>query len=109
MGKHFLLNLYQVDPILLREMDSFIEFIGPQLYDCMAEVLSESSHKFPGEGGFTYLALLSTSHFSIHTWPENSCAAVDMFSCGEILSEALISYVNKYFSPSSYDLKMIHR
>lgn len=109
MGKHFLLNLHGVDAVLLREMEGFIEFIGPQLYDCMAEVLSESSHKFPGEGGYTYLALLSTSHFSIHTWPENNCAAVDMFSCGEIMSEALVSYVVKFFNPSSYDLKMINR
>lgn len=109
MGKHFLLDLFGIDPILLREMDGFINFIGPELSDCMAEVLSESSHKFPGPGGFTYLALLSTSHFSVHTWPENGCCAVDMFSCGEIMSDALISYVIKYFSPGSYNIKMVSR
>lgn len=109
MGKHFLLDLYGVDALLLKEMEGFIDFIGPMLNDCMAEVLSESSHKFPGAGGYTYLALLSTSHFSIHTWPENNCAAVDMFSCGEILSDALVSYVTKYFSPKSYNLKMVSR
>lgn len=109
MGKHFLLNLYNVDPVLLCEMDPFIQFIGPELHDCMADVLAESSYKFPGPGGYTYLALLSTSHFSIHTWPEKGCAAVDMFSCGEIMSEQLVSYVNKYFNPGSYDLKMITR
>lgn len=109
MGKHFLLDLFGVDPILLREMEAFIEFIGPELKDCMADVLGESSHKFPGAGGYTYLALLSTSHFSIHTWPETSSCAIDMFSCGEIMSDVLISYVIKYFSPSSYNLKMVNR
>jgi len=109
MGKHFLLNIYEVDALLLREMEGFSEFIKPMLEDCMAEVLDECSHKFPGAGGYTYLALLSTSHFSIHTWPENNCAAIDMFSCGEILSEALVSYVVKFFDPKSYDLKMINR
>ena len=110
MGKHFLLNLHGVDAILLREMEGFISFIIPTLEECMAEVLSQSSHKFSdGGGGYTYLALLATSHFSIHTWPENNCCAIDMFSCGEILSDILISYVIKYFSPTSYDLKMINR
>ena len=51
MGKHFLLDLFGIDPVLLREMDGFVSFIGPELSDCMAEVLDESSHKFPGAGG----------------------------------------------------------
>jgi len=109
MGKHFLLDLFGVDPILLREADGFVDFIGPELRDCMADVLDESFHKFPGAGGFTYLALLSTSHFSIHTWPENNCCAIDMFSCGEIMSDVLISQVTKYFVPDSYNLKMVNR
>lgn len=109
MGNHFLLDLFGVDPLLLREMDGFTEFISPELKECMAEVLGESAHKFPGQGGYTYLALLSTSHFSIHTWPENNCCAIDMFSCGEIMSDTLINRVIKYFSPSSYNLKMINR
>jgi hypothetical protein len=32
-----------------------------------------------------------------------------MFSCGEIKSDALISYVIRYFSPNSYNLKMVNR
>lgn len=109
MGKHFLLDLWGVDRVLLGEMEAFIAFIAPELVDCMASVVGEASHKFPGAGGFTYLALLSTSHFSIHTWPENNSCAIDMFSCGEIMSDALISYVIRYFSPNSYNLKMINR
>ena len=108
MGKHFLLDIYGVDPLLLTEMEGFIEFIRPTLEDCMADVVGESSHKFE-PGGYTYLALLSTSHFSIHTWPENGCAAIDMFSCGDIQSEALIAYVTNYFSPKEYSSKMVRR
>ena len=109
MGKHFLLDLFGVDAVLLREMELFSDFILPELGDCMAEVLDQSSHKFPGEGGYTYLALLSTSHFSIHTWPERNCCAIDMFSCGEIASDALIERVIKFFNPGSYNLKMVNR
>lgn len=108
MGKHFLLNVYGVDALLLTEMDDFINFIRPTLEECMADVVGESSYKFE-PGGYTYLALLSTSHFSIHTWPENNCAAIDMFSCGDILSDVLVSYIIKYLSPETYDLKMVKR
>lgn len=109
MGKHYLLNLHGVNSLFLTEMEDFSNFIRPVLEDCMAEVLDESFHKFDGAGGYTYLALLSTSHFSIHTWPENACCAIDMFSCGEILSDVLVRDVIKYFNPASYDLKMVQR
>lgn len=110
MGKHYLLDIYEVDSILLKELDNFVEFINPTLYDCLAEVLSESKHKFfTGGCGYTYLALLSTSHFSIHTWPEHSSAAIDLFTCGEINSEEIIRYVIKYFNPVNYNLKVVTR
>ena len=108
MGTHFLLSIYGVDPILLMEMEAFIEFVKPTLEDCMAKVVGESAYKFD-PGGYTYVALLATSNFSIHTWPEDGCAAIDMFSCGEILSEQLVSYVNKYFNPTKYSLEMVKR
>jgi S-adenosylmethionine decarboxylase len=114
MGQHFLLNIYDVDRFLLEERDSFVEFIRPLLHDCMANVLDDCSHHFSplpngDPGGFTYLALLSTSHFSIHTWPENNCAALDMFTCGDIQVESLKHNIIKYFAPKTYDLKKLTR
>ena len=45
-------------------------------------LLSSSSHKF-NPHGVTAVALLSESHISIHTWPENGTAVCDIFTCGE--------------------------
>lgn len=109
MGKHFLLNLFEVDSLLLTEMDAFINFINPTLTDCLATILDESKHKFPEPGGYTYMALLSTSHFSIHTRPEHKSAALDLFTCGDIKSEEIIHYIIKYFQPVNFDLKAITR
>jgi len=109
MGQHFLLDLFEVDRLLLEDMQPFINFIRPLLQECMADVLSDCHHKFLGEGGYTYLALLSTSHFSVHSWPEKNSIAIDMFSCGSIQSEHLVAEVIRYFSPSSYNLKKIVR
>lgn len=44
-------------------------------------LLDLSSRKFTPQG-VTAVALLAESHLSIHTWPEQGYAAVDIFTCG---------------------------
>lgn len=45
-------------------------------------VLGVSLHHFGPGMGVTGVALLAESHISIHTWPEDGLAAVDVFVCG---------------------------
>ena len=45
-------------------------------------VLGVNLHHFGPEMGVTGVALLAESHISIHTWPEEGVAAVDVFVCG---------------------------
>jgi S-adenosylmethionine decarboxylase len=47
-----------------------------------ATLLNIFLHEFPSSGGITGVALLAESHMSIHTWPENGYAAIDIFMCG---------------------------
>ena len=44
-------------------------------------LLALNSHKFEPQG-ITAVALLSESHISIHTWPEDGSCAVDVYTCG---------------------------
>lgn len=80
-GTHLLLDLYGAKHL------SDLNFIREQLNNvaviCGATLLDIQLHKF-GEGqGITGVALLAESHISIHTWPEHSYAAIDIFMCGE--------------------------
>lgn len=45
-----------------------------------ATLLRITGHKFEPEG-VTILALLAESHASIHTWPSQGYAAVDLYTC----------------------------
>jgi S-adenosylmethionine decarboxylase len=44
-----------------------------------ATLLRIQLHHFGAGGGVTGVALLAESHISIHTWPERSYAAIDIF------------------------------
>jgi S-adenosylmethionine decarboxylase len=51
----------------------------------------ETSHVIFPNGAITLVLILAESHLSIHTWPEEDLIAIDLFSCGAIDGEAVIS------------------
>jgi S-adenosylmethionine decarboxylase len=53
-------------------------------------VLGTSHVVFPN-GAITLVLILAESHLSIHTWPEEDLVAVDLFSCGAIDADRVIS------------------
>jgi S-adenosylmethionine decarboxylase len=53
-------------------------------------VLNTSHVTFPN-GAVTLVLILAESHLSLHTWPEEDLIAIDLFSCGAIDGQAVIS------------------
>jgi S-adenosylmethionine decarboxylase len=51
----------------------------------------DTSHVIFPNGAITLVLILAESHLSIHTWPEEELIAIDLFSCGSIDGEAVIS------------------
>lgn len=102
MGKHVLLNLYECGDISrLSDLSKYEPFILSLLRDNSAEVVSTVSHQF--HGGFTHLALLTTSHCSIHTWPELGSAAIDLFTCSDVVDcDGIVTGLTDYFDALSF-------
>ena len=73
-----------------------------------AHLLHIHIHPFTG-GGVTGVAALSESHISVHTWPELNYAAFDVFMCGDSEPLAAVDVLEKYFNPSSIDLRVVKR
>ena len=77
------------------------------------EVLGEAAHDFgQPPGAVTVILLLSTSHASVHTWPERGYVAIDVFTCGEELAATQIELVMALLrrtAPRTLDLRVIDR
>ena len=69
-----------------------------------ATVLRVDLHKFEPNGGITGVAVLAESHISIHTWPERSYAALDIFMCGAADPYKAIPAIRAAFQPSAVQI-----
>ena len=53
----------------------------PHMYEVKTEIEKLGKEPFEDEGGVTGVAVLSTSHCSIHTWPLRPFFVMDVYSC----------------------------
>lgn len=79
-GTHLLLDLWNARS--LDDVEATERAFRSAAAAAGATLLNLHFHRFTPGGGLTGLALLAESHISIHTWPEHSFAAVDIFMCG---------------------------
>lgn len=78
-----------------------------------ATILESRFHHF-GEtgsetGGVTGFMMLAESHISIHSWPELSYAALDIFMCGSARIEAAIAVIERAFEGSDLTVRRLAR
>ncbi|MEM7208167.1 MAG: adenosylmethionine decarboxylase [Pseudomonadota bacterium] len=89
------------------------DFLGQRMVaaakEAGATVLGTHMHHF-GEGlGVTGVVILAESHISVHTWPEFSFAAFDIFVCGSARPNVAIQVLQDELQPSHMDLKELSR
>lgn len=90
IGHHLLIDLFECDNAVTNNLDYIKETIQLLSDFLEAKILEFSEHSFSPHG-ITSIAIISTSHISIHTWPEKSFVAVDIFSCSSFLNQRAIS------------------
>jgi len=108
MGKHFLLNLYGCPFKLLNDPVILIDLLENAAYVSGAHVIQSIHKKFKPQG-VTVLTLLSESHISIHTWPEDGNAAVDIFTCGDSNPKIGCDIIIQQLCSTSHTLSYIER
>jgi S-adenosylmethionine decarboxylase len=73
-----------------------------------ATVVQTISKKFYPQG-VTVLCLLSESHISIHTWPEEGKAAVDVYTCGDCNPKIGCDIIIQQLYATNHTLSYIER
>ena len=87
LGKHMLLELKDCDAGLLNDMEYLREALNTVAILIGATVIKDSFYQFSPQG-ISGVVIIAESHISIHTWPEFCYAAVDVFTCGEVIEPA---------------------
>jgi S-adenosylmethionine decarboxylase len=60
--------------------------------------------------GYTFLAVLSNSSVSLHTWPEEAFISVEIFTCTKNSNpEAGLQYLEKIFKPKVFKIHLVKR
>lgn len=101
-GTHLIVDLWHAS-----NLDD-LQLVEQALRDAAARagatLLNIDLHHFSPNGGISGVAVLAESHISIHTWPEISYAAVDIFMCGAAQPHKAIEVLKGAFLPGHVTL-----
>ncbi len=77
-----ILDIFGADEKLLDDPSVLMRLMREACEKAGMKVIKGGFHKFSPQG-VTAFYILAESHISIHTWPEQGSAAVDIYYCGE--------------------------
>jgi S-adenosylmethionine decarboxylase len=103
-----LLELWGVDAALLNDAQGLAEHLIAAARASECEVLGSLHHQFSPQGA-SAVVLVAESHLSIHTWPEQTYAAVDLLTCGQTLPEAGVACLIERLRPMSHEVRRLDR
>jgi S-adenosylmethionine decarboxylase len=103
-----LVELRECNPGILNNLEKVRSIMVSAAKDAKATIVDVSFHEF-NPFGISGVVVIAESHLTIHTWPEYDYAAVDIFTCGDIIKpEIAASYLIREFgskSPSIVEMK----
>ena len=97
LGRHLLLELFDCASDAINNLEAVKGALVEAAKRAHATIVDVVFHEF-SPFGVSGVVVIAESHLSIHTWPEYRYAAVDIFSCGDILKpEVAASYLVEQF------------
>lgn len=101
-GTHLLLDLWGAEN--LSDPDLIDHALRDAAVRAGATILHSHFHHFTPNGGVSGVVVLAESHISIHTWPERSFAAIDIFMCGACDPHDALPVLRSAFDPERVDV-----
>ncbi len=106
--KHLLYDLWVEDVEILERVSPWREILLAAAEQIGATVIGQQFHQF-APYGITGFLLLAESHISVHTWPEEGLAAIDIFTCGEMDADSILHWLRERLCPQWERLTILER
>ena len=108
LGNHLLLELRECNHQLIGSLAFVQETLKNAALEAKATIVEVAFHEF-SPFGVSGMVVIAESHLAIHTWPEYGYAAVDVFTCGQLIDPRVAAeyLIEKFESknPSIIELK----
>ena len=109
LGTHLLLEMWECSPEVLKDLGKVKDAMVAAANEAKATVVEVAFHEF-NPFGISGMVIIAESHLSIHTWPEYGYAAVDIFTCGDLIKpEVAADFLVERFGCKQMDKKVLSR
>lgn len=109
LGEHVVIDFYNCASNIIYTSTPLSECVTNLANELNLTILSQSFHQFQPHG-VSGVLMVAESHISIHTWPEHSFVAIDIFSCKPILNiNLIVEKLSNSFESNKNTLLKIHR
>lgn len=100
-GMHWLVDCHGVASDRLSDATRLEAMLCAAAADAGAHRLFQHFHRFgeSADAGVTGVVLLAESHITIHTWPDQGFAAIDLFLCGDTRPALALARIQRELAP----------
>jgi S-adenosylmethionine decarboxylase len=93
-GEHLIMTLKVNDN--LEDTERLKKILCNAILASKATIINLIEHKFEPQG-YSLVVLISESHASLHTYPEDKGVFIDYFTCGDIKTNVFKQYMLNHF------------
>jgi S-adenosylmethionine decarboxylase len=109
LGRHVIIEYYGCPIEKLNGHDAIEEVMVGAAKAMRATLVSVHFHQF-NPHGVSGAIVISESHLTIHTWPEFGYAAIDVFTCGDVIDPwQAHRHMREYFQPQRESIMELKR
>jgi S-adenosylmethionine decarboxylase len=103
IGRHYIAEASGCDPKIIGSIEKVQQILVKAAEVAGAQVWAISFSRFP-PNGVSGVVVISESHISTHTWPENGYVALDIYTCGKHVDpeKAVVFAVEAFGSSTSH-------
>ncbi len=106
LAKHTIIEFYGCSPSAISDSKKVKKAFLEAARLSHARIIDSHFHYFKPYG-VSGVVIIAESHFSVHTWPEYNYAAIDFFSCSDVVDvDSALNYLKGVFLPQ--DVKITH-